>query len=1077
MEILYILIFLAFSSSYQYKIIDLEAYKYTYYVNDLEDNIVIYKFQPKSKEKEIFISFLGNSDSKSFEFYLYSTISDINSEIDGNFKKYLEKFIDYGETAIKHNLDIYYILVKMNSYRDEYKYLSFMMYNIKEYLDIGKYNEYILLFEESKNIILNYNAKNINQYLYIESKGNCEFISYYIYKNNTRPELIEEINNRCILIQKFITLFNESDNYYINMTINTNKIVRIVLYYLNNNKYIIPVKDVLTDINYGYLSLHGVNIEVPDYKFFFINIENVPDGQLFGYHIFEQFNSNNYKIGLKYYEDYNISEMPYGYDIKDYYYVDRWDKKMREEPFIFLRKYSGIKGLLLKIESLIDRDDGEGMYNEMIIYLHSKNIIEITENKVLNSSKLIPKNVYYLKSDITNNLIIKTNLDYFTILNPKMEIIKSKGYLFNFKKYSYIMQFQNKENAFVEMRFVNDSKILKPNSPEFMFLCKDNTYEEKYIYLPYMTYFNILYGDIEIYDINITSLNNLDDFYNENYMKNYSSIKRYNDYSKFKEEQYFYKIKCTKNSLIKYENSFISYIDENITMNSQNKKLILDFSKFIKKTITFKLDLPLYIGILESPELKEDWTLNFTLNNIRHFINNKNDIFFKEVKINDILIIEKPDKNIHVYIKTFNNYSIGTFKPSSIKSPGLYIFDKNVKDEYDTLIYLTEYDNDSKGKYSLFYGNPKNYEYNELINYEMEISNNPYKYLKVDDINKYFFLIYENYSYNSEMKIIKINQSKMILNKLIFVENNYNEIMRIKLPIAIDDHKIAFIQYIDEKIEIFSEKNKNKELYYGKDFKIYEIRKNKEYYADNEKRNAYKSYYFISYMNNNTYDYKKIEYDCNFHIENISITDKNVTIDFINNCSSTMYNYTIFIEYNINNYKQYSPIKKYYEKGINNNTKYYEFQRNGTKNTFEIVDSIKREMILITIVGQDTEGFHRFVYTNHQYDNTEKKEKEKPEEKSYLKIIIIASIIGAILIIVIIICIAKKRKKYINEILEEEKTMELNKQEKEKENADFKKYERSADCEYEIKENSAINYDENENDDYKYLELNRIKKS
>ena len=256
----------------------------------------------------------------------------------------------------------------MNSYRDEYKYLSFMMYNIKEYLDIGKYNEYILLFEESKNIILNYNAKNITQYLYIESKGNCEFISYYIYKNNTKPELIEEINNRWKKKKKFITLFNESDNYYINMTINTNKIVRIVLYYLNNNKYIIPVKDVLTDINYGYLSLHGVNIEVPDYKFFFINIENVPDGQLFGYHIFEQFNSNNYKIGLKYYEDYNISEMPYGYDIKDYYYVDRWDKKMREEPFIFLRKYSGIKGVLLKIESLIDRDDGEGMYNEMITF-------------------------------------------------------------------------------------------------------------------------------------------------------------------------------------------------------------------------------------------------------------------------------------------------------------------------------------------------------------------------------------------------------------------------------------------------------------------------------------------------------------------------------------------------------------------------------------------------------------------------------------------------------------------------------------------------------------------------------------
>ena len=88
-----------------------------------------------------------------------------------------------------------------------------------------------------------------------------------------------------------------------------------------------------------------------------------------------------------------------------------------------------------------------------------------------------------------------------------------------------------------------------------------------------------------------------------------------------------------------------------------------------------------------------------------------------------------------------------------------------------------------------------------------------------------------------------------------------------------------------------------------------------------------------------------------------------------------------------------------------------------------------------------------------------------------------ASIIGAILIIVIFICIVKKRKKYINESLKEEKTMKLNKQEKEKENADFKKYEGSADFEYDIKENSVINDDENENVDYKYLELNRIKRS
>ena len=216
-------------------------------MNDLEDSIVIYKFQPKSKEKEIFISFLGYSESKSFEFYLYSNISDINSEIDGNFKKYLEKFIDYGETAIKHNLDIYYILVKMNSYRDEYKYLSFMMYNIKEYLNIGKYDEYIFAFEANKNIILNYPAKNISQYLNIESRGKCEFISYYIYKNNTKPELVKKINKTCFFSDSFGILFNESNNYYINITINTIQIVRMVLYYLDNNKHIIPVKDILTD--------------------------------------------------------------------------------------------------------------------------------------------------------------------------------------------------------------------------------------------------------------------------------------------------------------------------------------------------------------------------------------------------------------------------------------------------------------------------------------------------------------------------------------------------------------------------------------------------------------------------------------------------------------------------------------------------------------------------------------------------------------------------------------------------------------------------------------------------------------
>lgn len=160
MVLLYILIILVFSFSNQYKVIDLEPYRYTYYINDLENNTAIYKFQPQSLEKQIFISFLGHSNDGSFEFYIYSNIADINTTDNGTFTNYLEKIDNYGEIEVNHALDIYYILVKMNSYQEEYKYLSFMMYNMKEYLDIGKYNDYIFAFESNKNIIFNYPAKN-----------------------------------------------------------------------------------------------------------------------------------------------------------------------------------------------------------------------------------------------------------------------------------------------------------------------------------------------------------------------------------------------------------------------------------------------------------------------------------------------------------------------------------------------------------------------------------------------------------------------------------------------------------------------------------------------------------------------------------------------------------------------------------------------------------------------------------------------------------------------------------------------------------------------------------------------------
>ena len=55
----------------------------------------------------------------------------------------------------------------------------------------------------------------------------------------------------------------------------------------------------------------------------------------------------------------------------------------------------------------------------------------ITEIKLLNYTHLLNKNGVYLKSYQSDHLIIKSNLDYFTIFYPKRKKIKSKAYIFN----------------------------------------------------------------------------------------------------------------------------------------------------------------------------------------------------------------------------------------------------------------------------------------------------------------------------------------------------------------------------------------------------------------------------------------------------------------------------------------------------------------------------------------------------------------------------------------------------------------------------------------------------------------------
>ena len=50
--------------------------------------------------------------------------------------------------------------------------------------------------------------------------------------------------------------------------------------------------------------------------------------------------------------------------------------------------------------------------------------------------------------------------------------------------------------------------------------------KKKNISLSYLTNFNNLFGDLEIYEINVTSLKNLNEFYDENYLEKYNSQKK-----------------------------------------------------------------------------------------------------------------------------------------------------------------------------------------------------------------------------------------------------------------------------------------------------------------------------------------------------------------------------------------------------------------------------------------------------------------------------------------------------------------------------------------------------------------------
>ena len=387
---------------------------------------------------------------------------------------------------------------------------------------------------------------------------------------------------------------------------------------MDNYKNIIEIKDSETDIKYGYSNYKGLHS-----KYFFINIENVPVGGIICYTIFEPYNPLGYRKAIKYYDNYNISELPKAAYIHDLEDEDDWDLSFEFDPVIFIRKRKEAKGLFLKAMIDLPTYNDSTIHNDMTIYLYAKKMFEITENQTINYTQLLQKNSFLLPYELKRketNVIMKSNLDYFTMLYPIRQKVKAKGYFYEIYHNFFMIEFPISEKASIEIKLVDSKKINQLINPNMLFLCDNDNEEEKYINLPYMTKFSILYGDVEIYDINIASLNSLDDLFNEAFMKKYNYDERYYDYSSFKEEQFIYKLKCKKNSLIKYEDTFIPTIDENIIFNDDSKKLILDFSQYEQKVITFESNPTIYIGFLNSQELNEDCILHFSINDIAYSI-------------------------------------------------------------------------------------------------------------------------------------------------------------------------------------------------------------------------------------------------------------------------------------------------------------------------------------------------------------------------------------------------------------------------------------------------------------------------
>ena len=84
----------------------------------------------------------------------------------------------------------------------------------------------------------------------------------------------------------------------------------------------------------------------------------------------------------------------------------------------------------MKIEFYLNIYEELISHREMIVYLFPKKIFDdLTENHKFNHIELKEKNVFRLRYK-KGNFIMKSNLDYFTILYPSRKRIWSTTYLF-----------------------------------------------------------------------------------------------------------------------------------------------------------------------------------------------------------------------------------------------------------------------------------------------------------------------------------------------------------------------------------------------------------------------------------------------------------------------------------------------------------------------------------------------------------------------------------------------------------------------------------------------------------------------